>query len=293
MRQWRQRTRLLVVAAASFVLLVLVLPQLATGIGLGGLAAKIVGSGSCGSSGSSGSMGSGSGSSSTCGPPVLTVTPDTDLADGQSVTVTGTGFSPYSGVGMVECSRGARGAKQCDLSSLLEVGTSPSGSFSTPYVVSRILTLSSKLGKQKSLDCAPARCILGAANLNNYSIGAKAPLAFNPKSPLALAGTVNRSDTVVPKTGVAHIAGTAACIHPGIVQIYVTLDQIYGRFNFVSSGETVIRCKKESTWTVVVKPGTGLYAPGKATVHADLSTEIGNSYRDFPISRHVVLKAAK
>jgi hypothetical protein len=73
----------------------------------------------------------------------------------------------------------------------------------------------------------------------------------------------------------------------------VTLDQIYGRFNFVSTGGTESRCKKQSSWTVVIKPGNGLYAPGQATAHADLSTEVGNAYRDFAVSRHVVLKTTK
>src|SRR5580704_10339652 len=113
MRHLQQRTRLGVIAAASFVLLVLVLPQVATGIGLGGLASRANNSSSCGSG--SGSMGSGSGSSSTCGPPVLAVNPDSGLADGQTVSVTGSGFSPFTGVGMVECARGAKGPSQCDL----------------------------------------------------------------------------------------------------------------------------------------------------------------------------------
>jgi hypothetical protein len=89
MKRWQRWTRLAVIAAASFVLLVTVLPQVASGIGLPSLGARLAATSSC-SSGSSGS--SGIGSSGQCGPGTVT----------GSVTVTGapTGFSPaYLGAG--------------------------------------------------------------------------------------------------------------------------------------------------------------------------------------------------
>ncbi len=294
MRRVQQRTRLVVVAAASFVLLVLVLPQLATGIGLGGLASRLTSSGSCGSSGSSGSMGSGSGSSSVCGPPTLTAVPDTALADGQSITVTGSSFSPFSGVGMVECENGATGPQQCDLSTLLEVGTDGSGSFSTTYVVSRIVNIPTKAGKAKTLDCAVSRCFLGAADISNYSVAALARLGFNPKSPLVLRGSLATTDTVVPRTGVASISGTALCTRTELVNVTVELQQIFRRrFNFTNYGQTTIVCKGHSPWTVTVPPGFGLFFVGPANVTAQLSTQIGNSYRNVGLAGAVVLQSAK
>ena len=59
MKRWKQWARLAVIAAASCVLVVTVLPQVASGIGLGPLANRLASSGSC-------SSGGGSGSSSTC-----------------------------------------------------------------------------------------------------------------------------------------------------------------------------------------------------------------------------------
>ena len=58
MKRWKRQTRLGVIAVASFVLLVTVLPQLASGFGLGALANRLENvtvscSGSSGSSGSS------------------------------------------------------------------------------------------------------------------------------------------------------------------------------------------------------------------------------------------------
>jgi hypothetical protein len=57
---WQPRARMAVIAAASFVLLVTVLPQIASSIGLTSLANRIVGTESCVGSGSSGSSGSSS-----------------------------------------------------------------------------------------------------------------------------------------------------------------------------------------------------------------------------------------
>jgi hypothetical protein len=295
MRRWQQKARLGVVAAASFVLLVLVLPQVATGIGLGSLA-HLVGSGPCGSSGSSGSMGSGSGSggSSECGPPTLTVNPSSGLVDGQTVSVTGSGFSPYSGVAMVECQADATGPAQCDLSSVLEVGTDGSGSFAATYTVSRIIEIANlENGNEKARNCGAVGCILGAADINNYSVAASSPLGFKPHSPLAFRGTVAPTSTVTPKTGIADISGTVTCTQPDSVDIYVELQQRYKRFNFTSQGEATVACKGRTPWTAVVEPGFGLFGVGAANVEAELSTEIGNnSYRNINITRDIELQAA-
>ena len=47
MKRWNQRVRLGVIAVASFVLLVTVLPQVASGLGLGPLANRLASSVSC------------------------------------------------------------------------------------------------------------------------------------------------------------------------------------------------------------------------------------------------------
>ena len=57
MARWRKQIRLALIAVAGFVLLVTVLPQVASGIGLGALANRLDSSTTCGSSGSSGSSG--------------------------------------------------------------------------------------------------------------------------------------------------------------------------------------------------------------------------------------------
>jgi hypothetical protein len=309
MRRLQQRARLGVVAAASLVLLVLVLPQVATGIGLGSLVGRLTSSGGCGSSGSSGSTtvttitsGSGSGSgSSSCGPPTLVPSPNSGLADGQSITVTGTGFTPFSAVGMVECKVNSANASGCDLSTLFEVGTDGSGSFTTTYTVSRVLDFPGKgnpvppygLPPGRKFDCAVSRCGLGAADLSDYSIEASASLAFNPQIPLALRGTVAPVDTVVTHTGVATIVGTVTCTQPRAVDINVELQQEYRRFNFTNGGAATVFCSGHTPWSVTVPPALGLFGVGTAVVQAEISTELGNSYRSLDFKRTVTLQSAK
>jgi Neocarzinostatin family len=290
MHRFQQRTRLGVVVAASFVLLVLVLPQVATGIGLGSLASRVTNSGSCGS----GSGSSGSGSSSVCGPPTLTATPSVGLADGQTIIVTGSGFTPFVGVGMVECQEGATGPSGCDISTLRELATDGSGSFSTPYTVTRVITTTAgKLGANKTIDCALSPCFLGAADVSNYSVAASVAIGFNPKIPPVLRGTLTPTDTVNPHTGVAEISGTVSCTQPLAVQLSVDLDQHFGRFNFENYGYSSVNCgqtKKATKWTLAVPPGIGLFGVGKATVVVDFSTQIGNSYRNVEVEASVILQ---
>jgi hypothetical protein len=227
----------------------------------------------------------------------VTATPDKNLADGQSILVTGGDFTPSNGVGIVECERGATGPAQCDLSTLDEVQSDSSGSFTTLYTVSRIIDISGGVEKAeprgRTIDCAVSPCILGAADITDYAIAAKTPLAFNVRSPLALTGTAAAIDTVVPHTGVAHISGTATCLRSdGYAQVSVYLEQIYHRFNFTNTGEKSFRCLGHTSWTVTVPPGIGLFAPGKARVRVEISTEVGTSYRTITIARSVVLQAA-
>lgn len=301
MSRLRQRARLGVVAAASFVLLVLVLPQFANGIGLGGLAHRMANDVPCASSGSgSGSMGSGSGgssgssgSSSMCTPPTLTATPDSGLVDGQTIAVTGTDFGAFSGAGIVECEESATSALQCDIGTLSEVGTDGSGSFATTYTVSRIISITEKGGTQKSINCGVARCALGAADLSNLAADTKTSISFLPHSPLAFRATVAAIDAVNTKTGVAEISGTVTCTQADTVNIYLELQQRYRRFNFSNYGQTTVPCRGRTTWTVAVPPALGLFGAGDANVQAEISTQVGTAYRNINITRNVTLQAIK
>ena len=205
--------------------------------------------------------------------------------------MTGTGFSADAGIGMVECEPGAIGPDQCDLSTLLEVFSDGSGDFTTPYTVSRDPHHPQpESGTTTQIDCAKAACMLGAADVADYSVAAATPLSFNPALPLELAGTLNHKGTVRPRAGIAEISGTVTCVTPTTVDVEVDLTQYYKRFVFFSYADTIVQCTTApTTWTVAVPPGNGLYGVGKSMADVYFDTEFGTTYRQVEISGNVVL----
>jgi hypothetical protein len=119
----------------------------------------------------------------------LVVTPSKGLADGQIVTVTGSGFAPHKTVAMVECEASATGSLGCDINHFATATTDKHGRFSIPFQVIRHLLIGGL-----SLDCAKHdACILGAALYSNLSRGtARAFLGFDPNA-----------KPIVPKISVA------------------------------------------------------------------------------------------
>ena len=98
--------------------------------------------------------------------PVVTVTPSTDLAHLQTVTVSGTGFTPNVNVGLAECHNTDSGdANDCDTTHTGFAPTDASGAFSAPFTVRRILHT-----PNGDVDCAaaPGTCNIGAAKITDY-----------------------------------------------------------------------------------------------------------------------------
>lgn len=227
--------------------------------------------------------------------PAVTANPDTGLADGQLIAVTGTGFSANAEIGMAECEPGAISESGCDLSSVLIVESDGSGNFSANFNVDRILTIDSGLQTSTQVDCALTACTLGAADVQDTTVAALTPLSFNPNLPLELTGTVNKKGTVHPKAGVADISGTVTCNSPNTVEVDITLTQFYKRFVFTNEEFDVVTCTTTpTTWTVAVPPGNGLYGVGKSQADVYLDAQFGTSYRELEITGNVNLqKAAK
>jgi hypothetical protein len=109
MKSWSRQARLGVIAAASFVLLITVLPQLASGLGLASLANRLESSTTCSSSsGKAAAPFSSSGSSSQCTPPAGALH--------GTITVTGApkGFTPaYTGVGACPAATASPSSQLC------------------------------------------------------------------------------------------------------------------------------------------------------------------------------------
>lgn len=202
--------------------------------------------------------------------PTLWSTPDTGLADGQSITVSGAGFVPDAAIGIVECGPGATGPSDCDLSTEAVVTADDTGSFVTGYTVSRIITITGSTGVQTEVDCAQAGCLLGAADLSTLSMRAATALLFNPKLPLLLSATVAPTGTVNPKTGSATISGTITCAVPVSGQDQVELTQIFHHFVTRGYGYASFTCTRRSRWRMTVPPGLLAFGVGPATVQLDL-----------------------
>jgi hypothetical protein len=112
-------------------------------------------------------------------PPSITVTPDTGLLDGQTVTVTGANYEPDSNFGVIQCVEPPESdGSNCSFDTLTFVGTDASGSFTTSFQVVRTIT---SLGA--TTDCAdPGACVIGAGP-GPSGQGDTAPVQFDPSIP--------------------------------------------------------------------------------------------------------------
>ena len=126
-------------------------------------------------------------------PPALTVTPGTDLVDGQSVTAAGTGFTSDF-VELVECMPGATDFSGCEFVGFVD-SVNPDGTFSQAVNLAAVLSGDSG----GSVDCrtSPEPCVLVATSgAIDSPRAARAPLAFRPDGPLLPGPSV----TVTPST---------------------------------------------------------------------------------------------
>jgi hypothetical protein len=105
----------------------------------------------------------------------LSVDPSTGLADGQTVTVSGSGYTAGSTAYVVEC---LHDGWQCDTANLLRVTVDADGTFSTPQVVhSSFAGVDPRTGETGgTVDCAVSACdVLAWAGTTESSA---APISF-------------------------------------------------------------------------------------------------------------------
>jgi hypothetical protein len=127
---------------------------------------------------------SGSGSVQQESPPVdcpkLTVQPSANLVDLQLVSLHGSDYTPLASLATIECAAGATGEDQCDLSTLIIVPASSTGTFSLKRYVRRVISPFSG-----TVDCGitPGACIMAGVNIGDFLEAAAVPLSFNPSVP--------------------------------------------------------------------------------------------------------------
>lgn len=110
-----------------------------------------------------------------CSVPAVTVTPNTDLVDGQEVTVRGSGYSPSSSLGVIQCKAPADGFDDCSGETARSFSANGSGGYQIQYDVTRIL----EFGNGEEHDCAiPDSCFLVSVYIHGFQGRAAAPLQF-------------------------------------------------------------------------------------------------------------------
>ncbi len=110
----------------------------------------------------------------------IVVTPASGLSDGQSVAVTGSGFSPNASMAATQCLAGAVAQASCDLSGVSVFASDAAGAFHASLTVHASITTPTG-----TADCTVVgQCIVGAAEITNINTAnAFAPIVFQPAAP--------------------------------------------------------------------------------------------------------------
>ena len=224
--------------------------------------------------------------------PLVSVTPNAALADGQPVSVSASGYTANAGVAVIECTAGAISQNDCDLSTLLFVNADGSGNVSTSYNVFRqIFTASNPAG----LDCAPSNCVLAVANIADQTEAASTPLNFDASVPLP--PTLQISATIAPtgsfdKAGNVTISGTITCNLPADVTLDAFATQRAGRSLFHAEGFGDVFCDGPTPYSLTLSPYDGIFRGGSTTVSLNFDSFFGHRDVSGSVTAPVRLKGS-
>lgn len=124
-------------------------------------------------------------------PQSVMVTPNTDLVDGQEVTVKGAGYGPSSSLGVIQCKAPAEGFNDCSSQTAHSFSANGSGGFEIQRNVSRIL----EFGNGEEHDCAiPDSCFLVSVYVHGFQGRAAAPLQFRSEPAVSAWPDTNLTD---------------------------------------------------------------------------------------------------
>jgi hypothetical protein len=215
----------------------------------------------------------------------LTVTPSTDLVDGQLVSVSISGFPATTSIGVVECALGAVNANGCDLRTLQYPTTDANGHVVTPFIVGAKLSTANG-----PVDCRTTACSIGAGTFDQ-SATAGAPITFNPTAPLApplhVGVTVAPNGQVNNRTNVATIHGTVTCNRAAILDVSGQLTQAipFHGVSLVSSSyfdQPQVICGAPNTtvgWSASAPTSSSVFPGGTIIV----GYKVGNATADIYI----------
>ncbi|MGO9912140.1 MAG: neocarzinostatin apoprotein domain-containing protein [Acidimicrobiales bacterium] len=135
--------------------------------------------------------------------PRITVTPHTDLADGEIVKITGSDFPGDAEMAASECKNpGPTAVSDCSLGVSALFRSNENGTFAISFEVARFI----RIGGTEEVDCAkPGACRLGAATYPGVKRAHDSvTLAFNAKrKPLGPSIAVSPSSSLAPNETVA------------------------------------------------------------------------------------------
>ena len=198
--------------------------------------------------------------------PTVSATPNHDLADGQEISVSASGFAPDTEMAVVECATNEISPATCDLATVAFAFTDANGAYSDfPFTVSRILS--------DGTDCAlNGGCYIGTQDSAATGPTASTLVTFDPNIPplpqLEVSVRFDKTPKVNSK-GVVAIKGTVVCKNRGAdVEVDVDLRQIFHRAIFESFGFTFVSCDADTKvpFRITVRPQNGIFGPGPAVL---------------------------
>ncbi len=143
----------------------------------------------------------------------VAVEPAEGLTDGATVFVTSEAFDPYAivsiGLCLEEAATERKGAEACDTDAGQRFAVAADGTLTAVVAVPRVITVG---GEAHDCAAAPKRCLLVAADANDYDRSGGEPLAFAPGLPPVelVPGSTRRASTVLLPVTLAPSGPTAA-----------------------------------------------------------------------------------
>ncbi|GHF28269.1 enediyne antibiotic chromoprotein [Streptomyces morookaense] len=121
-------------------------------------------------------------STSASAAPSLSVSPNSSLSDGQSVTVSGSGYKPGSTIVLLQCDGDKPQGTACDKQALVAAAADAKGGIKATFTVHKQFTGSNMAGGSgtSKVDCSSGHCYIGATDASHPGAqGAGVVLTFS------------------------------------------------------------------------------------------------------------------
>jgi hypothetical protein len=210
----------------------------------------------------------------------IVVSPSTDLLDGQTVEVSGTGFTANTFLGIAMCEPAPSSTLDCDLSPLGTVTTDGEGSFTTTFSVRRIMSTSNG-----NIDCAdaPGTCVVVVGETDFTQI-ATFPLSFDPEGPfippLDMTFVLDPRAVIDRRTGIVTLTATVTCSRPTTAFVSGELLQIVREDVAEGFMDGSAPCDEQARAVILRAKSTGVaeFKQGKAIARGSAFASEGGDF---------------